>query len=267
MYVMGIDDLVLREMHRAAVDAGRPGISVPSADLKQLASVAGSPSAAQEAIRRLAVAGRVARVRRDLLVLPDTTGLLGVDLPDLIDVVATRPYLITAGRALEHHGLTDQHFFGAIVLVTARLEPLRFRSQTATFLETDPTNIWGWEDAPGPCYARPERAILDVLNHPRYAVTLTQAIDALVLADSRDPAFIRRLLDAVVFSGSPAAARRVGLVVERFVGPPAAAPFRDWIGKNRAPVLMRPRGRRSGHLDETWRVLVNASLESERVRS
>ncbi len=254
-------------MHRVAVDAGRPGICLPSADLAKLAVPAGSLSAAREAVRRLSKAGRIIRARRDLLVLPDATGLLGVDLPDLVDVVAPRPYLITAGRALERHELTDQHFFGTIVLTAARLEQLHFRGQTATFLETDPANIWGWEDASGPRFARPERAILDVLNHPRYAVTLTQAIDALVLADSRDPDFVPRLLDAVVLYGSPAVARRVGLIVDRFVGPQAAAPFRDWIGKNRAPVLLRPRGKRTGLVDGTWRVLVNAPLESERVRT
>ena len=264
---MGLDDLILREMHRAAVDAGRPGICIPSVDLDALTQVAGSRWAAQSAIKRLAASGRVVRPRRDLLVLPDTTGLLGVDLPDLIEAVTPRPYLITAGRALEHHDLTDQHFFNVIVLTPGQHEPLSFRGQTATFLGTDARNIWGWERSSGPRYAKPARAIVDALNHPRYAVTLTQAIDALLLAVSRDDRFMDQLYATVARFDSPAVARRVGLVVERFVSPEAAEPFRIRIGKNRAPVLLRPRGKRSGELDETWRVLVNAAVEPERLRA
>jgi predicted transcriptional regulator of viral defense system len=264
---MRLDDLVLREMHRAGLNAGRRGICLPSADLDTLAGVAGSRSAAQKAIQRLAGAGRVVRVRRDLLVLPDAMGLLGVDMPDLVDAVADRPYLITAGRALEHHELTDQHFFGVIVLTPGHLEKFSYRGQTATFLHTDPANIWGWEEAPGPRYALPERAIVDVLNHPRYAVTLTQAIDALLLAVSRDSTVTDRLLDTVIRYDSPSTARRVGLVVERFLGREAAAPYRELVGQNRSPVLMRSRGRRDGELDSAWRVRVNAILEPERVHA
>ena len=73
-----------------------------------------------------------------------------------------------------------------------------------------------------------------------------------------------RLLEAVLRCGSPSAARRVGLVVERFFGAGAAAPYRGLIGDNRVPVLMRPRGRPDGALDATWRVVVNAVLEPER---
>lgn len=264
MYTVKVEDQVLRDMHRAAVEAGRPNVFVPSADLDAVARRAGSRKAAQNAIHRLLGAGTVVRVRKDLLVLPETTGLLGVDLPELIDVVAPQPYLITGGRALERHGLTDQHFFRAVVLVPERIRKLSYRGQTATFLLTDPTNIWGWEDGARPQYAVPERAIVDVLNHPRYAVSLTQALDALLLAESQDSAFLGRLLDTVIRYHSRAAARRVGLVVERFFGHEAAAPYRSLIGDNRAAVLMRPRGASDGPLDTTWRVVVNAVLEPER---
>jgi hypothetical protein len=88
----------------------------------------------------------------------------------LIDAIASQPYLITGGRALEHHQLTDQHFFGVIVLAASRVQKLTYRGQSATFLLTDPANIWGWEEGVHPQYATAERAIIDVLNHPRYAV-------------------------------------------------------------------------------------------------
>lgn len=267
MYAMRLEDRALRELHRAAVEAGRRGVSVPSADLDAVARHTCSRQAAQKAIQRLVRAERVVRVRKDLLVLPDTTGLLGVDMADLVDAVAPQPYLITGGRALERYELTDQHFFGIIVLVPGRIKKLSYRGQSATFLPTDPSSIWGWQEGVRPQYAVPERAIVDVLNHPRYAVSLTQALDALLLAATRDPAFIDRLVDTVVRYGSPSAARRVGLVVERFFGAGVAAPYRELIGENRAPVLMRPRGTANGPIDATWRVVVNAALEPERALS
>jgi predicted transcriptional regulator of viral defense system len=202
-------------------------------------------------------------VRKDLLVLPDTTGLLGVDMTDLVDAIAPQPYLITGGRALERHDLTDQHFFGVIVLVPGRVQKLLYRGQSATFLLTDATNIWGWQEGVRPQYAVAERAIVDALNHPRYAVSLTQALDALLLAATRDQGFMDRLLETVIRYRSRSAARRVGLVVERFFGADAAAPYRGLIGENRAPVLMRPRGSADGPVDHTWRVVVNAILEPE----
>lgn len=265
-------DLVLRELHRAAVDAGRRGISVPSVDLDVVARQAGSRETAEQALKRLVQAGRVVRVRRDLLVLPDVTGLLGVDLADLVDVVAPLPYLITGGRALQHFKLTDQHFFSLVVLTPAELAELHWRGQTAAFYTTTPGNIWGEEPGTRPRYAQPERVLVDVLNHPRYGVSLTQALDALSLAVSRDGDFLDRLLAAVRRyhagahgHGSRSSARRVGLVVERLFGAEAAAPYRDLIGKNRSPVLLRPGSTAPGQLDESWRVIVNAVLEPEKV--
>ena len=80
MYKVKLEDHVLRELHRAAVEAGRRGISVPSADLDAIARRTGTRQAARRAIQRLANAERIVRIRKDLLLLPDSTGLLGVNL-------------------------------------------------------------------------------------------------------------------------------------------------------------------------------------------
>lgn len=262
---MKLEDGVLRELHRAALEAGRPNICVPSTDLNAVARRTGSREAAQKAVQRLARAERVVRIRKDLLILPEVTGLLNVEMDNLIDAIAPQAYLITGGRALEHHHLSDQHFFGVIVLVSSRIQGLAYRGQTATFLLTDPRNIWGWREGARPHYATPERTIVDTLNHPRYAVSLTQSLDALLTAASKDPSFLDRLLHAVVRYRSPSAARRVGLVVERFFGAAPALPFLPLIGENRLPVLMRPGGNPEGCLDAKWRVIVNAVLEPEKV--
>lgn len=270
---MNVEDLVLRDLHRAASDAGRPKVAMPSIDLPELT---GSDPVARarvaQALHRLTRDGRATRVRRDLLVLPDSRGLLGLDLVDLLGFVVDGPYLITAGRALEYAELTDQHYFGLVVLTAAPTSPLQWRGQTATFRPTEPTNIWGAVPGAEVPYALPERALLDVLSHPRYGVSLDQAVAVLKRAVAADDAFLQSLLQAVVRYGSGvrqhgarASARRVGCLVDRLFGTDAAAPYLPLIGDNWAPVLLRPGGRSTGELDRTWRVMVNATIETEMV--
>lgn len=268
---MTIEDTALRELHRAAAEADRRGISIPSVDLDAVARQTGDRAAAAQAVTRLIRAKRVMRVRRDLLVLPDATGLLGVELGDLVGAVAGEPYLITAGAALEQADLTDQHFFGFAVLVPSDITELHYRGQTATFFKTDPTNIWGWQPDTRPRYALGERAVLDAMNHPRYGVSLALAVDALRRAVARDSEFLDRLHAAVLRYGAGAqghssrsSARRVGLIVERLFGADAAAPYRSLVGDNRAPILLRPGGSPDGPIDTTWRIVVNATIEAGR---
>ena len=270
MYHVTIEDRVLMELHRAAVDAGRRGIAVPSVDLERAVSGDFDHGTVVEAVRRLVRAGRVVRVRRDLLVLPDATGVAGVGLVDLVAAVAPSPYLITGGRALEHFELTDQHYFVITVLVPAEIAPLAFRGEWATFFVTEPSNIWGAADDQGPRYARPERAVIDALNHPRFGVSLTQTADALIRAKSADSDFLDHLANAVRAygagarnHGSRAAARRIGFIVEQLFGSSAAAPFLPMVGPNNAAVLLRPGRRRDGPIDAVWRVVVNAPVEPE----
>src|ERR1700749_3623836 len=117
---MLLEDRVLIELHRSANLAGRPGVALLSQDLRGADQLSGGRASSTKAVRRLAKAGKLVPVRRDLAILRDGTGLLMAELVDVIDAVAPRPYLITGGRALEQYDLTDQHFFTADVLVPAR---------------------------------------------------------------------------------------------------------------------------------------------------
>lgn len=268
---MTVEDMLLRDLHRAAIDAGRPGVAVPSADLPPIVGRARSQASIAQALHRLTRSGRIVRVRRDLLVLPDAAGLLRVDLVDLVDAMASGPYIITAGRALQHAELTDQHWFGIEVLAARGGAPLCWREQQARFHQTDPTNLWGAVPDMRPSYALPERALLDVLNHPQYGVSLTQALDALILAARRDTQFLGRLHRAVLRygagarnHGARAVARRVGLLVERLYGADAAEPYLALVGENWAPVPLRPGGKAAGTINRTWRVIENATIAPER---
>lgn len=277
---VNIEDRVLRDLHRVAIDNDRPGITVPSCDLDEVADAAGGRDAAAQALNRLVRAQRVIRVRRDLVVLPDAAGLLGTNFIKLLDVVAPRPYLITAGAALQHAGLTDQHYFTFCVLVSQETSELRFRGSTARFFVVDRSNLWGWQrvaneptsrrQPASAGFASPERAIVDGINRPHYGMSLTQVSDALLKAVDGDRGFLRRLHAAVTLysagslaHSSRAAARRTGYIVEQLFGAKAARPYRSMLGENRAPALLRPGASRRGSVDREWRLIVNARIEPE----
>jgi predicted transcriptional regulator of viral defense system len=259
--MLSVQDRVLVELHRAATLAGRPGITVPSTDLNLGNRESGNRESTLKAISRLARAGRVTPVRKDLLVLPDTTGRVSVGIENLVDAVAPQPYLITGGRALEHHNLTDQHYFSIVVLVSTRVSPVIYRGERAVFVLRNEKHIWGGKGHPH--FATPERVIVDVLSSTRYDVAFSQVLTALSLAGQRDPKFLGRLVASARRFGSDATARRVGLLVDQLFGPDAATPFRKLIGESRTPTLLRRGGRTDGPVDTTWRVIVNASIESE----
>jgi len=262
---MTLTDRVLVELHRAAALAGRPGIAVPSRDL-QPESLESAKRDSVHALSRLVRAGRVQPVRKDLVVLPDATGRVTVGVVDLVEVVAPAMHLITGGRALEEHRLTNQHFFSILVLVPCRVSSFSFRGEKAVFMATDPERIWGWQEH-GPHYATPERAVIDAVSHARYGVSLPMAVGALSRAAERDVGFLGRLAAAADRYGSAASARRVGLIVDRLFGEAAAAPFSELIGDSRTPVPLRPSGAKQGPVDRKWRVMVNASIEPARVNA
>lgn len=263
-----IDDLALRELHRASILAGRAGISVLAQDGDRADAVTGSRRHTYFVLRRLELDGRVVAARRGLFALADADGLIRATLPELIDVVVgDKPYVISGGRALEQLELSDQHFYTAVALVPSAVSPFAYRSERATFAITAPERIWGGERVPPndrrarPRFALAERAILDSLNHPRFGVSLGQAARALRVAMEREPGFAGRLANATARYDSTSAARRAGLLVQRIAGDAAAQPFRELIGAHPAPTLLRPRGPAAGPVDRAWRVRVNVDLD------
>lgn len=258
-----IEDAVLVELHRAASLAGRPGIVIPSRDLAGADQLTGNRARTKAATGRLVRAGKVLPVRRDLLVMPDQTGIVTASLVDLIEAVAPRPYLITGGRALQAHDLTDQHYFSVTTLVPGRVDDFSYRGESTAFLTTAPERIWGAARDTGPQYASVERALLDALSHARYGVSIAQAAGVLRLGAQRDQDLLGRLLGAVRRYGEAATARRVGLLVDSLFGWDAAAPFATLVGTRRAAVPLRPNGPADGVVDTRWRVLVNVDLWPE----
>jgi predicted transcriptional regulator of viral defense system len=263
MYIT-LEDRILIELHRAGNLSGRPGIVVPSIDLSTVKERLGNQRV-RDALKRLVHSGRVLSVRHDLLVLPDATGRVTVGITELIDVVAPAPYLITGGRALEVHRLTDQHSFSVVTLVPRPVLDFTFRGEKAVFSTARDTRIWGWVED-GPHIALPERALIDAVRSSDYGVPLSMAIAALHSAVARDSNFTNKLARSARRFDSAAVSRRLGLLVESCCGHEAAEPFRDLLGTSRTPVLLRPGGLPSGKIDTSWRVVINATTQLESIQ-
>ncbi|MDO8199864.1 hypothetical protein Q7L73_17015 [Conexibacter sp. CPCC 205762] len=232
-------------------------------DLEAIDPLTGSREASFAALRRLAQIVQLERVRRGTYVMRDETGVLRVDLFALIDAVTPAPCLITAGRALAAHDLSDQHFRTAVVLVANLRRNFDWRGDHVRYVVTDRARIWG---APrnGVQVATPERAILDSLLHPRWGVTFSQSVEALDLALARWPRFPARLATAAERYRNAATARRLGFLVTQLAGADAAHPFESLLGASRAATPLDPVGGRAGGYDARWRVRVNISMDEPR---
>jgi len=260
--MLSMDDIALVELHRAAALSDRPGIAIISRDAPRVDAKTHSRKKTHGAISRLRRSGRVHQVRRDLIVLPDAAGVVRTTLAELIAAIAPRPYLITGGAALEAHGLTDQHFFETVVLVSTPIEQITWRGETTRFLLTSPDRIWSQPTgaaavAAEPLVAGAERALLDALHHSRYGVSLGQAVAALQTATDRDAAFPRKLFAATRRYGSASTARRAGFLVELLAGEAAAEPFQRLIGRRPGPTALRPHAPQDGEINKRWRLRVN----------
>lgn len=254
----------MARLARAAHLAGRPGAVILDSDLKSLDELTGDRRRSHAMIDRLERAGRLRRVRRGVYVLVGQDGTVRVGLLDLIAAITPKPYLVTAGRALEFHDLTDQHFRQAIVMTATQLRTWTWRGEEvrhvrveAGFVRTAPTRTRRTHAR----IARPERAILDSLGHPRWGVTLPQVVHAMDLALQRHGDFADQLAAEASALGNAALARRAGFLLARLAGPEAARPFRLLLGRSKAITPLRPGGPANGPVDGFWRVRDNVGVE------
>jgi predicted transcriptional regulator of viral defense system len=250
-------------LSRAASLAGRPGIVVLDGDIVELDELSGSRSRSRAVLERLEHEGRIRRVRRGIYVLVDATGGVRVGILDLIAASASGPYLVTGGRALQFHGLTDQHFRRVHVLTPSQLRPWSWRGDDVHYVRT--------EAALGASAVRtrrtrarvaaPARAIVDSLSHPRWGVTLAQVVEALDKMLRRDPDFADTLAVATSRQDNHALARRLGFLVSHLGGSNAARPFLALLGDSKASTPLQAGAGAIGPIDSRWQVRVNADLE------
>jgi predicted transcriptional regulator of viral defense system len=174
-------------------------------------------------------------------------------------------HLVTAGRALAWHGLSDQAFRQLIVLTPKLQREWQWQGETVRYVLQPEEKIWGGREI-GPArsptlIARPERAILDSLTHPSWGVSLHQIVEAIRIGLSRDQKFAERLAQATARYDNAFAARRLGFIVSRLAGNDAAASFRGLIGTSRAITPLESGGQRKGPVHAEWRLRENVPFE------
>ncbi len=258
-----IEDAYVR-LNRASALARRPGIVVLQEDLPILDEITGARATSHEVIATLERRGRLRPVRRGAYVLSDATGGVRVNLLDLIAALTPHPYLVSGGRALQFHELTDQHFHRANVLVTAQLRSWSWRGDEVRYARTE-RPFRGSATRTRKTHARiatPERAIADSLSHPAWGVTLSQVVEALDAMLNRDPTFSDRLAGEVAAAKNHALARRLGFLVSWLRSEDVARGFLPLRGESKAATPLLAGGPTSGTVDPIWRVRANADLRT-----
>jgi predicted transcriptional regulator of viral defense system len=248
---------------RAASLARRPGVVLVQDDLDGLIELAGSRAEAHAVIAALERQGRIRPVRRGVYVLVDTGGGIRLDVLDLVAALTPKPYLVTAGRALQFHGLSDQHYRRVLVLVSTQLRPWTWRGDEVRYVRTS-RSFRG--DAARTRrtkaqIATAERAIADSLDHPSWGVPLSQVVQAIATVLDRDSASADKLAAEAAHAGSHSLARRLGFIVSRLAGSDAARPFLPLRGESKASTPLRAGGQAGGRIDRIWRVRENVDLQ------
>jgi predicted transcriptional regulator of viral defense system len=231
-------------------------------DLVHLEALTGSRTASHGLVATLEREGQLQRVRRGAYVLADSAGGVRTGLLDLIAALTPKPYLVTAGRALQFHELSDQHFRRVHVLAPRQLRSWSWRGDIVRYARTD-RPLRGDSTRTRKTRAQvatPERAIADSLAHPAWGVTLAQVVEALDIMLARDPKFGDRLASEIADDDSHALARRLGFLVSRLASDDEARPFLPLRGNSRAATPLRA-GATAGPIDRTWNVRENVALE------
>ena len=197
------------------------------------------------------------------LLFVDLTGGVRIGILDLIAALTPDPYLVTGGRALQFHGLVDQHYRRVQVLVATQLRPWSWRGDEVHYVRTEDSLRRGVTRTRKTAarVAAPARAIADSLGHTQWGVTLSQTVEALDAMLARDADFADALAVEVARQGNHALARRVGFLVSHMAGAQAARPFLPLLGTSKAATPLQSGAPATGSIDGTWQVRVNVELE------
>jgi predicted transcriptional regulator of viral defense system len=215
-------------------------------------------------ISRLARTGWLRRVRRGTYVVRSRSASVDVSAIELIGELSPTQHMVTAGRALAIHGLSDQSFRRTIVLTSTAVRNWEWLGESVQYAVVRAADIWGGRpivrSRRPTVIASPERAILDSFAHPLWGVSHSQAVRALRAAVLR-PRFAERLARAAAKYRSDATARRIGFLTERFGGPTMAAPFLALRGSGHSITPLRLGAPGSGPIDSKWLVRVNVDMD------
>ena len=231
-------------------------------DWPLLDEISGSRGNARVLLHRLARAGRLRPIRRGAYAVRNERGVVHVSTLELIGAITMQSHLVTAGRALQEYGLTDQGFREIVVATPAKERGWEWQGERVRYVRLPKRQLWGGRDRDGTTIASPERAILDSLAHPGWGVTLSQVVEAIGRAHQHDPRFVERLAAAAARYGNTMLARRLGYVTEETIGPDAAQSFLALRGRSNADAPLVAGLARKGARDSRWLVAENVPIEA-----
>ncbi len=176
-----------------------------------------SPGLKPWVLRQLVRTGRIARLRRDVYLMPDAKGRM---LPPAAVAALLDPkgYLSFYG-ALILHGLTDQDTGVWAVLTTRRQPSARYGRARIVFVirraHAQRPQLRTRRTAGIPIrVASPDDAFCDCLIRPRYGPSPAELLRILKTGLQSRRLSVRRLRDRALRSGSPSVASRLGLLLE-----------------------------------------------------
>jgi predicted transcriptional regulator of viral defense system len=248
----------------AQLDRRRQHVLRVPDDLVLIQDLVGDRGKARALVQRLTTTGWLRRVRRGTYVVRSRSTTVDVSAIDLIGELSPAQHLVTAGRALAIHGLSDQSFRRTVVLVAVGVRDWEWLGEAVQYTVVKAGDIWGGrpkgETRRPTLVASPERAILDSLAHPTWGVSHSQAVRALRTALDR-LGFSERLSRAAARYDNDAIARRLGFLTERLAGSTAAAPFLALRGSGHSVTPLRIGGPSVGAIDSKWLVRVNVDMD------
>lgn len=183
----------------------------------------------RKAVERLVAAGHLHRLQagRYAFTVDAAPSARLMDLDPVVEAVLRRleiPYYLSWHSALWYHGLVDQQSRRIYAAVNRRKREARvaggvikfvFISDEDKFFGSELTNDFEWPVR----IARPEKAIIDSLDRPRYALSVPVVAEALrrgVQDETVDP---ERLIEDALRFNSPHLNRRLGFFMDLFGAP------------------------------------------------
>ena len=237
---------------RALARSGLATVRVPD-DLGRLTEL-GLP-AGRGGIQSLLKLGLLRPVARGLYEVRNASGVSQSSFELLLAArFADKPHLVTGWWALALAGFTNQDVREAVVLTTSKRRDLDAAGRHAHIVKVDTHELWGGKARrSGLVVASPERALCDCAARRSTRIPATRLAEAVDAYLRSSPNAATRLAAAVKRFRSPAAARRLGFLVELTAGEETAAPFRAMLGNSNKADALDP-GDKDAPIVSRWQV-------------
>lgn len=227
------ETLLLAKLERQ----GQRVLRIPE-DMPLVIDVAGTTAAARALVESLATKDWIVPIRRGIWAVRSRALTLEVSALEIVGFVSPGLHLVTAGRALAEHQLSDQSFRSVIVITETRLRGWQWQGENVKYVKIPPSRIWGAAERAWLLPTRlasEERALLDSLAHPRWGVALAHLVEALDRYLDRAGNTEKLALAAARYRNAHLA-RRLGFLIERLHGDRMALPFRALRGRTKGAI-------------------------------